>query len=272
MYDDERKILTDRLDKPVIHNRKKIRDKYRQDIQTMGQKQHISTAEDMKLREMLLSPQNKVEDTRNEKNGCALLLFLEIFFTIAVLIASLAVTVMPQEPSGRTMADAISTFFFIEIPLWLPFLIIMNNHGKIKKAVEKGNFEKYNFQIREKVYQLFSGEDYVVTNHYIEIAGMYMYRSVKTSLRGLNVGRQSLLCWANIRERIIFHILMKMCFTMILKIVFGGMIYHEKRHTNSTNKWRNSYEGSNRDIEGIFEAAWKWRTAGSSKKRFRGSI
>ena len=69
MYDDERKILTDRLDKPVIHNRKKIRDKYRQDIQTMGQKQHISTAEDMKLREMLLSPQNKVEDTRNEKNG-----------------------------------------------------------------------------------------------------------------------------------------------------------------------------------------------------------
>jgi len=29
MYDDERKILTDRLDKPVIHNRKKIRDKYR---------------------------------------------------------------------------------------------------------------------------------------------------------------------------------------------------------------------------------------------------
>lgn len=33
----------------------------------MGQKQHISTAEDMKLREMLLSPQNKVEDTRNEK-------------------------------------------------------------------------------------------------------------------------------------------------------------------------------------------------------------
>lgn len=96
MYDDERKILTDRLDKPVIHNRKKIRDKYRQDIQTMGQKQHISTAEDMKLREMLLSPQNKVEDTRNEKNGCALLLFLEIFFTIAVLIASLAVTVMPQ--------------------------------------------------------------------------------------------------------------------------------------------------------------------------------
>lgn len=157
MYDDERKILTDRLDKPVIHNRKKIRDKYRQDIQTMGQKQHISTAEDMKLREMLLSPQNKVEDTRNEKNGCALLLFLEIFFTIAVLIASLAVTVMPQEPSGRTMADAISTFFFIEIPLWLPFLIIMNNHGKIKKAVEKGNFEKYNFQIREKVYQLFSG-------------------------------------------------------------------------------------------------------------------
>lgn len=57
MYDDERKILTDRLDKPVIHNRKKIRDKYRQDIQTMGQKQHISTAEDMKLREMLLSPQ-----------------------------------------------------------------------------------------------------------------------------------------------------------------------------------------------------------------------
>ena len=48
MYDDERKILTDRLDKPVIHNRKKIRDKYRQDIQTMGQKQHISTAEDMK--------------------------------------------------------------------------------------------------------------------------------------------------------------------------------------------------------------------------------
>lgn len=37
MYDDERKILTDRLDKPVIHNRKKIRDKYRQDIQTMGQ-------------------------------------------------------------------------------------------------------------------------------------------------------------------------------------------------------------------------------------------
>ena len=155
MYDDERKILTDRLDKPVIHNRKKIRDKYRQDIQTMGQKQHISTAEDMKLREMLLSPQNKVEDTRNEKNGCALLLFLEIFFTIAVLIASLAVTVMPQEPSGRTMADAISTFFFIEIPLWLPF-------------------EKYNFQIREKVYQLFSGEDYVVTNHYIEIAGMYV--------------------------------------------------------------------------------------------------
>lgn len=55
-----------------------------------------------------------------------------------------------------------------------------------------------------------------------------MYRSVKTSLRGLNVGRQSLLCWSNIRERIIFHILMKMCFTMILKIVFGGMIYHEK--------------------------------------------
>lgn len=53
-------------------------------------------------------------------------------------------------------------------------LIIMNNHGKIKKAVEKGNFEKYNFQIREKVYQLFSGEDYVVTNHYIEIAGMYV--------------------------------------------------------------------------------------------------
>ena len=28
MYDDERKILTDRLDKPVIHNQKKIRDKY----------------------------------------------------------------------------------------------------------------------------------------------------------------------------------------------------------------------------------------------------
>ena len=174
MYEDQRKILTDRLDKPVIHNRKKIRDKYRQDIQTMGQKQHISTAEDMKLREMFLSPQNKVEDTRNEKNGCALLLFLEIFFTIAVLIASLAMTVMPQAPSGRTMADAISTFFFIEIPLWLPFLIIMDNHGKIKKAVEKGNFEKYNFQIREKVYQLFSGEDYVVTNHYIEIAGMYV--------------------------------------------------------------------------------------------------
>ena len=131
MYDDERKILTDRLDKPVIHNRKKIRDKYRQDIQTMGQKQHISTAEDMKLREMLLSPQNKVEDTRNEKNGCALLLFLEIFFTIAVLIASLAVTVMPQEPSGRTMADAISTFFFIEIPLWLPFLIILKYFHEI---------------------------------------------------------------------------------------------------------------------------------------------
>lgn len=82
MYDDERKILTDRLDKPVIHNQKKIRDKYRQDIQTMGQKQHISTAEDMKLREMLLSPQNKVEDTRNEKmdvrSYCSLKYFLPL--------------------------------------------------------------------------------------------------------------------------------------------------------------------------------------------------
>ena len=174
MYDDERKILTDRLDKPVIHNRKKIRDKYRQDIQTMGQKQHISTAEDMKLREMLLSPQNKVEDTRNEKNGCALLLFLEIFFTIAVLIASLAVTVMPQAPAGRTTVDAISTFFFIEITLWLPFFLIMNNRGKFKKAVQKGNFEKYNFQIREKVYQEYWNDEYLITKHYIEIAGMYV--------------------------------------------------------------------------------------------------
>ena len=82
MYDDERKILTDRLDKPVIHNRKKIRDKYRQDIQTMGQKQHISTAEDMKLREMLLSPQNKVEDTRMKKmdvrSYCSLKYFLPL--------------------------------------------------------------------------------------------------------------------------------------------------------------------------------------------------
>lgn len=174
MYDDERKILTDRLDKPVIHNRKKIRDKYRQDIQTMGQKEHISTAEDMKLREMLLSPQNKVEDTRNEKNGCALLLFLEIFFTIAVLIASLAVTVMPQAPAGRTTVDAISTFFFIEITLWLPFFLIMNNRGKFKKAVQKGNFEKYNFQIREKVYQEYWNDEYLITKHYIEIAGMYV--------------------------------------------------------------------------------------------------
>ena len=174
MYDDERKILTDRLDKPVIHNRKKIRDKYRQDIQTMGQKQHISTAEDMKLREMLLSPQNKVEDTRNEKNGCALLLFLEIFFTIAILIASLAVTVMPQAPSGRTMADAISTFFFIEIPLWFPFFYIMDYRIKVKKAVQKGNFEKYNFQIREKVYQEYWNDEYLITKHYIEIAGMYV--------------------------------------------------------------------------------------------------
>ena len=153
MYDDQRKIMTDWLDKPVIHNWKKIRDKYRQGIQTMGQKQYISAAEDMKLRELLLSPQNKVEDAQNEKNGCALLLYLEIFFTIAVLIASLAVTVMPQAPAGRTMADAISMFFFIEIPLWLPFLIIMNNRRKLKKAVRKGNFEKYNFQIREKGYQ-----------------------------------------------------------------------------------------------------------------------
>ena len=150
MYDDQRKIMTDWLDKPVIHNWKKIRDKYRQGIQTMGQKQYISAAEDMKLRELLLSPQNKVEDAQNEKNGCALLLYLEIFFTIAVLIASLAVTVMPQAPAGRTMADAISMFFFIEIPLWLPFLIIMNNRRKLKKAVRKGNFEKYNFQIRKK--------------------------------------------------------------------------------------------------------------------------
>ena len=80
MYDDERKILTDRLDKPVIHNRKKIRDKYRQDIQTMGQKQHISTAEDMKLREMLLSPQNKVEDTRkmDVRSYCSLKYFLPL--------------------------------------------------------------------------------------------------------------------------------------------------------------------------------------------------
>ena len=174
MYDDERKILTDWLDKPVIHNRKKIRDKYRQDIQTMGQKQHISVAEDRKLREMLLSPQNKVEDTRNEKNGCMVLLFLEIFLAIAVLIASFVVSVMPQAPAGRTMVDAISTFFFIEIPLWLPFLIIMNNRRKFKKAVQKGNFEKYNFQIREKVYQEFWDEDYMITNHYIEIGGMYV--------------------------------------------------------------------------------------------------
>ena len=103
MYDDERKILTDRLDKPVIHNRKKIRDKYRTGYNRRWGKNSISVLrKTMKLREMLLSPQNKVEDTRNEKNGCALLLFLEIFFTIAVLIASLAVTVMPQDlPDGR---------------------------------------------------------------------------------------------------------------------------------------------------------------------------
>lgn len=48
----------------------------------MGQKQHISTAEDMKLREMLLSPQNKVEDTRNEKmdvrSYCSLKYFLPL--------------------------------------------------------------------------------------------------------------------------------------------------------------------------------------------------
>lgn len=174
MYDDQRKIMTDWLDKTVIHNREKIRDKYRQDIQTMGQKQYISAVEDMKLRELLLSPQNEVEDTKNEKFGCMVLLSLEILFTIAVLIASLAVTVMPQAPAGRTMADAISAFFFIEIPLWLPFLIIMNNRSKLKKAVQKGNFEKYNFQIREKVYQEFWNEDYMITKHYIEIAGMYV--------------------------------------------------------------------------------------------------
>ena len=174
MYDDQRKIMTDWLDKPVIHNWKKIRDKYRQGIQTMGQKQYISAAEDMKLRELLLSPQNKVEDAQNEKNGCALLLYLEIFFTIAVLIASLAVTVMPQAPAGRTMADAISMFFFIEIPLWLPFLIIMNNRRKLKKAVRKGNFEKYNFQIRKKVYQEYWNDEYMIRKHYIEIAGMYV--------------------------------------------------------------------------------------------------
>lgn len=150
-------------------------------------------------------------------------------------------------------------------------LIIMNNHGKIKKAVEKGNFEKYNFQIREKVYQLFSGEDYVVTNHYIEIAGMYV--PIRENLiTGLE-------CWQTISV-----VLVEYKGTYYFSYLNENVFYNDtedslwwndlsrKRHTNSTNKWRNSYEGSNRDIEGIFEAAWKWRTAGNSKKRFCGSI